>query len=50
MKANKFDVVHLSGCCTKMQENGEKYLCPNIAKIAGRLEEMGIEVVNGTHH
>lgn len=50
MKANEFDVVHLSGCCTKTRENGEKYLCPNIAEIAGRLEELGIEVVNGTHH
>lgn len=50
MQANGFDVVHLSSCCTKKRENGEKYLCPKIAGIAKRLEEMGIEIVNGTHH
>ena len=50
MAANSFDVVHLSGCCTKKRDNGEKYLCPKIAKIAERLEELGIAIVNGTHH
>lgn len=49
MSLNEIDVVHLSHCCTKTRDNGEKYLCPRIAKIAAELEANGIEIVNGTH-
>lgn len=50
MKLAEIDVVHLSACCTKKKEDGERYLCPKIAKIAAELEAAGIEIVNGTHH
>lgn len=49
MQANEFDAVHLSNCCWKKKEDGEKYLCPKIEGIAGRLKDLGIEIVNGTH-
>ena len=50
MGKNEINTVHLSACCTKKREDGTKYLCPKIAKIAARLESMGIEIVNGTHN
>lgn len=50
MGKNEIKIVHLSACCSKKQADGTKVLCPNIAKIAARLESMGIEVVNGTHN
>lgn len=50
MAKNEIKVVHLSACCSKKQEDGTKVLCPNIVKIAERLQAMGIEIVNGTHN
>ncbi len=50
MSKNEISVVHLSNCCTKTREDGTKYLCPKIVKIAEKLKENGIEIVNGTHH
>ena len=50
MQKNSFDVVHLSSCTLKKQDDGTKVLCPNIARIAERLQAMGIEIVEGTHH
>ncbi len=43
------DYVHLSNCCKKKDENGEKLLCPVIKKIAVEFTASGIGVVEGTH-
>ena len=40
MSKNEISVVHLSNCCTKTREDGTKYLCPKIVKIAERLKEL----------
>lgn len=49
MQAIGVDVVHLSNCTRKKDENGEKHLCPTIKRIEAELEAAGITVVEGTH-
>lgn len=50
MESLGVDIVQLSGCTRKKDEQGERVLCPTIKAIAERLEKMGIEIGHGTHH
>ncbi len=43
------DFVHLSNCCKKKDENGEKLLCPVIKKFAAEFTASGITVIEGIH-
>lgn len=44
------DVVHITVCATKKDEEGNRHLCPIMADIVRRITEgTGIEVVQGTH-
>lgn len=49
MKTEKIDALHLSHCAHKKKEDGVKYLCPTIKKIADELAEAGVVIVDGTH-
>lgn len=47
MKILQLDALHLPGCTSKPNEQGEKILCPTIAGIADELAKEGIVIVKG---
>lgn len=50
MESLGVDIVQLSGCTRKKNDQGEKELCPTIKEIAEKLEKLGVEIRQGTHH
>lgn len=49
MKKLEIDVLHLSNCTSKKDDEGVKHLCPTIKAIAEELEAAGITIEQGTH-
>ena len=43
------DALHLSNCTMPKDENGNRVMCPVIARLEAEFTAAGIEVVRGTH-
>lgn len=42
-------IIHVGVCAWLKNDKSESYLCPRIKKICRMMENMGIQVVQGTH-
>lgn len=49
IKSLKPDVIHVGVCCWQRSNSRDKVLCEKILEINRHLENMGINVIYGTH-